>query len=80
MRFKVGDRVKVIRRSISGEIFWNHLMNKAIGKTYMILEISHSGNLRLNTELDTHHNYLYPPLGVDKITIKNQQLLFEFME
>ncbi len=79
MGFKVGDKVRVIRKSIAGEIFWNSLMNKAIGKTYTVLEISHRGNLRLDTELDTSYNYLYPPLGVDKISTKNQQLLFDFM-
>lgn len=80
MNFKVGDKVKVIRRSIPGEIFWNPLMNKAIGKIYTVLGISNLGNLRLDTELDTRYNYLYPPLSVEKVVIKNQQLLFSFME
>ena len=79
MQFKVGDKVKVIRRSISGEVYWNTYMDKAIGKTYTVLGISRNGNLRLNTESDTHHNFLYPPEGVSK-KIKNQQLLFKFME
>lgn len=80
MKFKVGDKVKVIRRSKRGEIYWNPLMNKAIGKAYTVLEISHLGNLRLDTKLDTSYNYLYPPLSVEKAVIKNQQLLFSFME
>ena len=78
--FRVGDKVKVTRRSKIGEVYWNLRKNKAIGKVYTILEISHMGNLRLNTESDTGWNYLYPPKGVEKIIIKNQQLLFEFME
>ena len=79
-KLKVGDRVKVMRRSIGGEIYWNPLMNGAIGKVYTVLEISYSGNLRLNTKDDTTYNYLYPPKSVEKVVIKNQQLLFEFME
>ena len=80
MKFRVGDKVKVTRRSKIGEVYWNLHMNKAIGKMYTILEISHGGNLRLNTGSDTGWNYLYPPKGVSKAYIKNQQLLFDFME
>lgn len=82
MKFKVGDKVKVVRKSIRGqgqEVYWNHFMDKAIGKVYTVLEISGGGNLRLNTESDTFYNYLYPPKGVEKVIIKNQQLLFSFM-
>ena len=78
--FKVGDKVKVMRRSIEGEIYWNPLMNKAIGKVYTILEFSYLGDVRLNTKLDTHYNFLYPPKGISKVKIKGQQLLFNFME
>ena len=80
MQFKVGDKVKVTRRSIGGEVSWNFLMNKAIGKIYTVLDISHNGNLRLNTKDDTTYNYLYPPKSVEKVAIKNEQLLFDFME
>lgn len=80
MNFKVGDKVEVIRKSIRGEIYWNPLMNKAIGKTYTVLEISCRGNLRLDTKLDTGYNYLCPPLSVRKKAIKNEQLVFSFME
>jgi len=82
MSFKVGDKVKVIRRSKHdcGEIFWNPLMNKAIGKVYTILEITHVGNLRLSSKLDTTYDWLYPPKGVEKVITKNRQLLFNFMD
>jgi len=81
MIFKVGDKVKVVRRSIEGkEIYWNHFMDKALGKVYTVLEITRNGNLRLSTELDTHYDYLYPPKGVEKVIPKNQQLLFDFMK
>ena len=79
MKFKIGDKVKVVRRSIVDEVYWNCHMNKAIGKVYTVLEISHRGNVRLNTKSDTGWNYLYPLKGVEKVIIKNQQLLFSFM-
>lgn len=78
-KFEVGDKVKVMRKSTRDEIRWNPLMNRAIGKTYTVLEISYRGDLKLDSKLDTCYNYNYPPLGVDKVTPKNQQLLFEFM-
>lgn len=81
MEYKVGDKVKVMRRSIVGkEIYWNPLMDKALGKVYIVLEVSRTGNLRLSTELDTDYNYFYPPKGVEKVIIKNEQLLFDFMQ
>lgn len=80
MKFKIGDRVKVIRKSVQGEIFWSYLMNKTIGKIYTVLEVNpRTGNLNLNTELDTGDNFWYSPKGVDKISTKNQQRVFEFM-
>ncbi len=77
---KVGDKVKVVRRSIRGELYWSPSMDRTIGKVYTVLEISLQWGLRLNTELDTSYNYLYPPKGVSKIKIRGQQLLFNFME
>lgn len=80
MKFKKGDRVRVIRRSIPGEMYWHPLMDKAIGKVYTVLEIKgYNGNLRLDSESDTMSNWLYPPKSVTKINI-NRQLLFPFMD
>jgi len=76
MIFKVGDKVKVVRRSIEGkEIYWNPLMDKAIGKVYTVLEITGRGNLRLSTELDTQYDYLYPPKGVEKVIPKKRTII-----
>lgn len=80
MKLKVGDNVKVMRRSSPDEIHWNLLMDKTIGKVYTVLAIHYRGMLRLNTKLDIGYNFLYPPKGLKKVTIKNQQLLFDFME
>ncbi len=79
MKFKVGDKVRVIRKSIGSEIFWNSTMNKTIGKVYTVLEITSMKNLILDTEKDISLHFAYPPKGVEKVVIKNQQLLFDFM-
>lgn len=83
MQFKVNDKVKVMRRSTYNEIYWNPLMDKSIGKTYKVLDVSPTGNLYLETKLfdvlqDRPRNFFYPQAAV-KLVTKNQQLLFEFM-
>lgn len=79
MKFGVGDKVKVLRQSLPGELYWNSLMNKAIGKTYTVLSITPLGNIRLDATLDTLYNFCYPPKGLMKVSTKNPQLEFEFM-
>lgn len=81
MQFKVDDNVKVMRRSIQGEVYWSFAMNKAIGKVYVILEVTQTGNLLLNTRADLGGFAYYFPVGsVEKVITKNQQLIFSFME
>ena len=79
--FKVGDKVKVMRRSTSDEVYWGYPMDKSIGKVYTILCITSSKNLLLNTNIDSNlrYDFYFPPKGV-KAYRKNQQLLFSFME
>lgn len=73
MKFKIGDKVKVIRRSKPGEVHWAYAMNKSIGKTRRVLKVLGNGNLLLDD------GYFYPKEGVQKLNVKNQQLLFNFM-
>ncbi len=82
MKFKIGDKVKVLRKSVPGEIYWNPRMDKAIGKVYRVLQIKKRFQyviVRLQTESDTKYNFLYPSKGLEKVIRKNQQLLFDFM-
>ena len=78
-KFKVGDKVKVIRRSIQDEVYWASSMDKTIGGTYIVLGISKRGNLLLDTSTVIGYDYHYPNKGVCKITTKGEQLLFDFM-
>ena len=71
--FKVGDKVRVMRRSLPGEVYWAFVMDRSIGKIFRVIEVSRGGNLLLDD------GYYYPVGGVIKVNVKNAQLVFDFM-
>jgi len=83
-KFKVGQRVKVVKKVSSWRygggfrVGWNTDMNKTIGKIYKIKSIDKNVGYELRTKKDTYHkhNYWYP---VESLVCIGEQLLFNFM-
>lgn len=76
MKFKVGDRVKVVRKVSTGNCSWIGLeMNKYIGKVFTINSITLAGNFRFNGI-----QWTFPSESLTLYPSKGRQLLFDFME
>jgi len=88
-KFKVGDKVRVLRASTSKERYlwgdsWCPLgMNDYIGKVLTISSV-HCDILQQSYEYCKYamreSSYNYPEFVLQKITVKGQQLVFSFME
>lgn len=85
-KFKVGQKVKVIRKVVSWEIDgctrrWNTAgdMNITIGKVYEIKQIQNGVGFQLRTEKDVGYkcNYWYPIEALQGLA--GTQLEFAFM-
>lgn len=84
MRFKVGDRVKVIKKVQYWKVCsWNDTyMDKTIGRVYKIILVREDrGDYRLETKIEgkrcDDYNFYYPQESLQRV---NEQLLFSFMK
>lgn len=81
MKYKIGDRVRVVRKVLREEFYWNPRMNDTVGKVYTILYISYKGWYQLKTEtVRQSHNFFYLPESLEPIAAIGQQLEFDFMK
>ena len=85
-KFKVGERVKVVKKvsrwKYGNSVTWNLEgdMDSTVGKIYKIVQINRDIGYQLLTKYDTYHkqDYWYPVESLR--TLVGQQLLFSFME
>lgn len=81
MKYKIGDRVRVVRKVLREEFYWNPRMNDTVGKVYTILYITYQGWCQLKTETGMEsHNFFYLPESLEPEIAIGQQLEFEFMK
>ena len=87
-KFKVGDKVKVMRASTKKERdlwgdSWMPDMDKAIGKVFLISYVL-SDDYQEEYEYCKYElvegGYVYPEFVLQKVNEVGKQLLFEFME
>lgn len=79
VKFKVGDKVRVICKAYDEGLSWQSKMDLTIGKVYNILYINLRGSCQLDTGKDAGSNWHYLPISLRKESIKGQQLVFDFM-
>ncbi len=79
-RFKVGDRVKVIKKFSLGRFRWQPSMDRTIGKVYTILYISKLKTYYLDVSKDIGMNWYYIFESLEPEMVIGQQLEFEFMK
>ena len=80
MNFKVGDKVKVVKRAENKLLSWVYSMNQTIGNTYIIMSIGSYGNVKGTYKIQTETGiWYYLPESLKKVSVKGEQLLFSFM-
>jgi len=92
MKFKKGDRVRVVRKltkstlSIRASIYslyWNPNMDATIGKVYTIVGVTYLGRYTLNTKIwydGFQYNFCYLAESLEPEIAIGQQLEFKFMK
>ena len=83
MKFKVGDKVKVIKKVEDWKMCsWNNIyMDGTIGRVYKIILVREDiGDYKLETKIEgkrcDDYNFYYPQESLQSV---NEQLLFKFM-
>ncbi len=77
MKFKVGDKVKVVRKYVSDNCGWVSSMDKSIGKEFIIERITGYGNYEFKETCWTfppESLELVPPITIDEIKQKIAEL------
>lgn len=76
MKFKIGDKVKVVKKVSTNNCGWvSRQMDKYIGEIFIIDYITPQGNCKLKKI-----RWIFPPQSLNKCIAKNIQLLFDFMD
>ncbi len=77
MKFKVGDKVKVVRKYVADNCGWVSSMDKCIGKEFTVERITHLGNYEFEETCWTfppESLELVPPITIDEIKQKIAEL------
>ena len=87
MKYKVGDKVKVIGRTFGSDSYkapyWAFQMTETIGRVYTIIDIGHIYNYHLNTKVvdkTAIENWYYHADSLELYIEVGKQLEFEFMK
>ena len=78
MKFKVGDKVKVVRKVVSDNCGWVLEMDESIGKEFTIVRITDYGNYELDEafwSFPPESLELVTPITIDEIKQKIAELL-----
>lgn len=78
MSFKIGDKVKVVKKfTQTNPIYWDSLMDNSVGKVFTVVENGVGGGLYVNEIVELDNGWLYP---IESLQLANKgQLLFSFM-